>query len=492
MKNLKIFILLFLFTIAACDTLDQVPVSIIDQTNFYKTASDAEAAILGVYANLRWFVSNNYIIPNSVRSDEGLAVRGGNWTRDERFQTRPVDGHVRDTWTACYATIGRANDVLDNVPIINDPNLTTEQRNKILGEAHFIRGFLHYHLVIRYGEIPYVTEAFNSPDQEYQPSREEVSTVYEKIIDDLLMAKELMPADPSVKVRANKWAAAAMLAKVYLQRNDSGDRALALAEINEVINSNGYRLVPAENYSDLFNPEQQRTVESIFELSFGPAGLADAAFDREMVASQNFRIGPETKLINAYKADSTLVVNSGKEEVRMAAALEHYYPVLDEEGNCILTCDPTDFPKNEYFVDKYTKDDWKKIVDRATLHPNVILLRLADLLLLKAEILNEQDDFDGAKLLLDQIRDRVNLPPSTATNKDELRLAIEDERYVELAFEGHRYWDLIRTGRATEVISNVDESGNIYAPTPEELLWPIPQADIDQNPNLLPQNPGYF
>jgi hypothetical protein len=483
MKNLKNIFIAMILTITACDTLDQVPVSIISEANFYKTGSDAEAAILGVYDNLQWFVSNNYIIPMSARGDETDVIRGGNWTRDESFTSTANDGHIENTWRFIYSTIGRANDVLANVPNINDGNFSEADKNKILGEAYFVRGFLHFHLVIRYGAVPYVMEAFNSPNQEYQPARDDVATVYTNIIEDLKMAKQLIPADPSVKIRANKWAAAGMLAKVYMQRNSSGDKDLALVEINEVLNSQGYSLVPTANYQDMFLPGKQQTVESIFELSFGPAGLDDAAYDNEFISTQNFRLQPEMKIINAFKADSVLVVESGKEEVRMAAALEFYYPVFNESGTCILACNP----RNEYFIDKYTKDDWKKTSDRAQLHPNVVLLRLADLILLKAEILNEKDDLPGATELLNQIRDRVNLPPTTAATKEDMRLAIENERYLELAFEGHRYWDLIRTNRAIDVINNKGQ----FKPTQEKLLWPIPQADIDQNPNLLPQNPSY-
>jgi hypothetical protein len=484
MKIFKTILFGALLTVAACDPLEQVPVSIIAESNFYQTASDAEAAILGVYDNLQWYVSNNHIIPVSARADEADVVRGGNWGRDERFESTPNDGHIRDTWTAIYSGIGRANDVIRNVPNISDPSFTEAQRDRIMGEAYFVRGFLHFMLVLRYGRIPYVTEAFISPNQEYQPTRDEIPVVYENIIEDLQQAKSLMPVDPDTKVRATKWAAAGILAKVYLQRNEPGDRELALEQINEVLNSNDYSLVPGENYSNLFTPGNQQTSETIFEVSFSPAGLEGTSYDREFVPSQNFRLQPEMSIIQAFKEDSALVASTGGEVVRMEAALEHYYPVLDENGNCILTCQV----RNQYFIDKYTLDDWTKLLDRAQLHSNVIILRLADLILLKAEILNEQDDLAGATSLLNQIRDRVNLPPTTANTKDELRLAIERERWLELAFEGHRYWDLIRTGRAMDVISN---KGQFSPPSAERLLWPIPQADIDQNPNLLPQNPGY-
>jgi hypothetical protein len=123
---------------------------------------------------------------------------------------------------------------------------------------------------------------------------------------------------------------------------------------------------------------------------------------------------------------------------------------------------------------------------------NYIFLRLADIILLKAEALNELGDVSGAAELVNQIRSRVSLPNTTASSQADMRLAIEKERRLELAFEGHRWYDLKRTGRAIEVINNaIDEDGNkLYNLTENRLLWPIPQAELDKNQNLT-QNPGY-
>ena len=120
-------------------------------------------------------------------------------------------------------------------------------------------------------------------------------------------------------------------------------------------------------------------------------------------------------------------------------------------------------------------------------------MRLADILLLKAEALNETGDVAGAAALVNQIRTRVNLPNTTASNQAAMRLAIEKERRLELAFEGHRWYDLKRTGRVIEVINNAkDQSGqNLgYQLTQNRLLWPIPQAEMDKNAYLV-QNAGY-
>ncbi|HSF89827.1 MAG TPA: RagB/SusD family nutrient uptake outer membrane protein, partial [Saprospiraceae bacterium] len=124
---------------------------------------------------------------------------------------------------------------------------------------------------------------------------------------------------------------------------------------------------------------------------------------------------------------------------------------------------------------------------------NYIFIRLADILLLKAEALNEAGDVSGAAAIVDQIRDRVDLNPTTANTQAAMRLAIEKERRLELAYEGVRWYDLKRTGRAIEVMSaakGADGNPIGYMLTPERLLWPIPQAELDKNANLT-QNPGY-
>ena len=124
---------------------------------------------------------------------------------------------------------------------------------------------------------------------------------------------------------------------------------------------------------------------------------------------------------------------------------------------------------------------------------NYIFIRLADILLLKAEALNESGDVSGAAAIVNQIRERVNLNPTTANSQATMRLAIEKERRLELAYEGVRWYDLKRTGRAIEVMSaTIGADGNPigYALTTERLLWPIPQAELDKNANLT-QNAGY-
>ena len=147
----------------------------------------------------------------------------------------------------------------------------------------------------------------------------------------------------------------------------------------------------------------------------------------------------------------------------------------------------THWPQTQYpFINKYR-------IYTSPSPQNYIFIRLADILLLKAEALNETCDLAGAAALVNQIRTRVKLANTTASTKDAMKLAIEKERRLELAFEGIRWFDLKRTGRAIDVMSNTigaDGQKIGYSLTTEKLLWPIPQAELDKNTKLV-QNPGY-
>jgi starch-binding outer membrane protein, SusD/RagB family len=145
------------------------------------------------------------------------------------------------------------------------------------------------------------------------------------------------------------------------------------------------------------------------------------------------------------------------------------------------------WPANNYpFINK-----WRKFTEGND--QNYIFIRLADIMLLKAEALNELGDVAGAAALVNQIRNRVNLPNTTAASQDDMRLAIEKERRLELAFEAQRWFDLKRNGRAIEVINNAtgEDGSNLgYNLTESRLIWPIPQEELDKNAQLV-QNPGY-
>lgn len=455
----KIFILSFsalLGFATSCESVLEVePVSDILADNFYSNAAGAEAALMNAYNYVQNPVTQNFIIVPGIVSDEAIMTRGGNFTRHHNFVPTPVQGNVGDTWRELYFAIQASNDVLENVPTINDPSLNADQ---IMGEAYFLRGMVFFYLTRYYGKIPLVTEASKSANQDFNVPRNEVEEVFEQIISDLTTAEDLLDAESQNRARASKGAARAMLAKVYLYRNAPGDLELALTETEEVMADAQYQLVPGTDYASLYTVGEQNTSETIFEISYRPnTSVENQNLDRETVPfpNNNPRMAPTEKIIEAF--------NQNPEDLRLPASLGE----ID----------------GRVYIKKYQNAPAEDVA-RGLQANNVIILRLADVVLMRAEILNELGRTSEAIPFLNQIRERAGLEPTTASSQDDVRLAIENERFLELAFEGQRWFDLVRTGRAQEVIGE-----RLF--DPDRILWPVPGRDIDLNPNLLPQNPSY-
>ncbi len=463
----------------SCDVLDQRPISQIASENFFQSATDAEAATVACYHGIMVPYANNVIIPNIVLADEGWAIRGGNWTRTQNFEVTATDGHVQDFWRDMYDALHRTNDVIEHTPTINDPSL---QENRIMGEGYFLRGFILYHLTMRYGDVPMPLETSKSVDQILSMTRSTRTEILNQSINDLSLASELLPDNPQNKIRATKAAARAMLAKVLMMRNNSGDLDQALEQLDAILQTGGYQLLSSSNYHDMFENFRQESIESIWEISYGPTseqawghGLDWEAMPVARPIANAMRLAPDPNLVEKFLENPN--------DIRI-------------ESNVRFFDNPSITNQTNYYIAKYQAAPLDEPRIRT---PNIIVLRLADVILMRAEILNELGQQQEALEALNMIRERAQLVPSMATSQDELRLAIEDERYLELAFEGNRYYDLVRTGKAMEVINNYNgfnfdtntESPRGVPLGQERLIWPIPARDLDLNPNLLPQNPGW-
>ncbi|WP_266368866.1 RagB/SusD family nutrient uptake outer membrane protein [Tellurirhabdus rosea] len=455
MKTIKRLTLAAAFlSLTACDSmLEMSPISQIVAQNFWQTAGDAEAGLMNMYNFLQAPVTQNVIIVPSVMGDDGRAVSGGNFTRHEAFTVQPGQGNVSDFWRDYYFAVHAANDVLANVPAINDPALA---KDRVLGEAYFGRALAFFHLTRLYGKIPLPLQPSKSSAQDFQLKRSEVADVYRQIIADLLEAEKLLPVQHTNRARAAKGAARGWLAKVYLQRGAQGDFDLALKECEEVMADSQYRLVAGASYADLFAAGRQNTPETLFEISYRPSTAVEGhGLDRETVpfSGSAYRLAPENKLMQAFAAST----GDGRAAISVATFNNRNYTRKYEQGPPTTT-------------------------NRGTQTSNVVLLRLADIVLLRAECLNELGRTAEAIPFLNQIRTRAGLAPTTATTQAALRLAIENERYLELCLEGHRWYDLVRWNKAVGTIPGLTN--------PDFILWPVPTREIDLNPNL-DQNKGY-
>ncbi|PZP52351.1 MAG: RagB/SusD family nutrient uptake outer membrane protein [Pseudopedobacter saltans] len=463
--------------ISSCNKfLDKSPVSDLTTENFYKTVNDAESGLVGAYNGLgdQYYIWD-FISNSDARSDNAYA--GGDNPDNfqiDNFTVTATNGNVSRDWSGLYTQIGKANAVIDNVPNISDALFSDPNRKEqIISEAKFLRAFHYYNLVTTYGKLPLVT----SLTQDYYPSRSEVNDVYTQIISDLKDADQYLadPGKESETGRATKGAAEALLAKVYAQM---GDYVNCLDYCNKVLSWN-YSLV--SNYDYLFDGNHENSSESIFEIqhmagtfgSYGPNMMLPASITGEAWVKFNT---PTQDLVKAMRSEG--------DSIRLHSSI-----VFDNTSNL-----PSPYTAAENpipYVYKYRNPNgWSS-------PNNEIMIRLADIILLKAEALNSStvNRSSEAIPLINQIRTRVNLPAVSPSTQSDIKVAILKERRFELAFEGQRWNDLLRAGSDYTIQlmnSQVKGDGSSlnYSVNNNKLIFPVPQSERNKNPNL-DQNAGY-
>lgn len=475
---------------ASCeDFLDKPPQGALTQSNFPKSANDALLATNAVYNTLRNSNYNEGLFPIlDIMSDD--ARKGSNPDDQaasiglfEIFGHTETEWVIGSWWNTLYLGVKRANVVTEKLPEI-EMDETLKQR--YIGEAKFLRALFYFDLVRAWGDVPLYTTT--QPDMSM--GRSPAADVYNQILADLADAISVLPEKSEYSGndigRATKGAAKALLAKVYLFLHDyENAEKYAL----EVINSHQYDLEPL--FSDAFSTLNEHGIESVFEVgAVGQEGIENGGNQYANVqgvrGTPNRGWGfnrPSLDLINSFEAN----------DPRKDATVIFLGEVLD--GVTILgdgkTPDETyDSQGNLIEIECYNQKVWTpgKTVPPSFGH-NRRIIRFADVLLIAAEALNENNKSDIALPYLNRVRQRARqgndaiLPDITITDKDQLRDIILNERRHELALESQRFWDLVRTGKATQVLGPLG-----YITGKHELL-PIPQAELDLTGNKWPQNP---
>jgi len=445
---------------------------------FYKSASEVEAALAGVYADFKnEYYQLDYFVNGDAQSDDAYA--GGDNPANFQIDDYRIDAinlNVSRDWAYLYSTVGKANAVINNTQAVNDPALSAQRKAEIIGEASFIRAFMYFQLVQLWGDVPLqLTEvrtiSADKLDDIYPiifPARTPKEEIYRQIIADLKVALAGVRVTAPHKGFITKGAVNTMLAKVYATQEPHDWNKVN--QYCDAVIAGGYTLLP--DYDKLWNNSQENSPEAIFEINYN-GGITDGNWGTKI-----FR-GLDWKKFNLPSNDLARAFDAEGDTKRKNSSIIF----LDVTGKW---SDPH-WPQTKYpFINKY-----RTFTEGS--NQNYIFYRLADVLLLKAEALNELGDLAGAAELVNQIRTRVSLPNTTAATQADMRLAIEKERRLELAFEGHRWYDLKRTGRAIAVMNAVTGANNEnlgYDLNEQRLLWPIPQAELDKNSKLT-QNPGY-
>ena len=384
----------------------------------------------------------------------------------------PSSPSTLEIFRANYEGINRANRAISIIPTLDkaDANI----RERLVGEAKFLRAFMYFTLVKAYGGVPVIDHVPNPASEEdrlMQLTRKTPAEVYAFIEKDLTEAAAVLPLKSAYSVsekgRASQGAAYALLAKVNLYQKNWQ---------NVVDNCNlvtGYSLVA--NYASMFRLAGENDAESIFEIqgtgTVPIKGIAGYSNIQGARGAGGWGWGfntPSQSLLNAYEAN----------DVRKNATIIFAGTTL-YDGRVVPTTVENPMYNYKAYSSSFT-DAWET-------DTNIKYLRFAEVVLMKAEALNELGQTADAIVLLNQIRNRAELANTTAISQSDLRTAIWKERRVEMAFEHDRFFDLVRTGQAAAAFTI---HGKNFV-TGKHEVFPLPQAFIDEAGGLSTQNPGY-
>jgi len=454
---------------SACkkDFLDKKPFNQVTGDVAFVDLAGAEKLLAGAYGSMYndahiW----DFMINGDVSADN--AYSGGdnaNINDLDLFKSISTNEIVERDWKGFYSNIKDANEVLENVPNIKDPELDKgDRRNQILGEASGLRAYYYFHLVRLWGPVPLVLKSATNL-AEMQAPKSSVDQVYAQIIKDLEFALANTRTTAPHKGIITKGVANALLAKVYATKpNPDWNKVNQYADAT--ING-GYSLFGS--FDGLFSGANKNNSEAIWEMQYdgwgGPQGRGNWMPGVLIGSGWKRFCTPTNDLVKAFEDEGDVIRKNSSITFKNVAT----------EGWADIYWSKNNYP----FINKYRLDD----------KTDTYILRLADIILLKAEALNEisAGGWAQSKALVDQIRGRVNLLGTPAANQADMRLAIEKERRLELAFEGHRWFDLIRTNRAVAVMNAQKDGAGAslnYNITNANLQLPIPQKEIDRNPNI--------
>lgn len=495
MKKTDFLTLFLCLSLSACqkEFLEKKPLVGITEENFYRTEADAVAAVNAAYATLqfqlspaghfRWFWGD-------IMSDD--AIKGGSGDNDvnvllqlETFKGQANTDLLESEWGANYEGIYRANVVLEKVPpIVMDEAL----KARILGEARFIRAWNFYNLVTMFGGVPLADHVL--APSEYNLPRASADEVWNLVEQDLLEASRVLwrrseyPAEDLGRI--TQGAAQALLVKTYLWRQKWAE-AKALAET--IVQSGEYQLVA--DYADIFPEYGENNSESVFEIQYmnasggnwGKNNANEGSFTnvfqraRGQFAGYGFNIPTQDFVDEFFK--------EGFEDPRLKSTVFRIGEPMGDRG--VFTIEATGGAPYAYYPKKYFNN---KSEDAPFGDPNPNggsndrVIRYADVLLMHAEAAWHVGDENAARASLNLVRARVDIPAVTASGQALLD-AIYRERRLELGLEAHRFFDLVRTGRAVPVLGPLGFVGGIHE------LFPIPQSQIQATNGALVQNPGY-
>lgn len=495
-RNISFLIITALvsFGFYACrNLLDEDPRDQVFIENFFQTENDAIAAVNSIYAVLNSTSSaptfggvyhSSYWVVSGLASDEMENRLAGAPDLDqlETFSFRPVNSYIYDFWRNAFKGISNANFAIEGIPLVK---MDEAKKNRLLGEAQFLRSLLYFDLVRMFGSVPLVL----SLEAELTPARTPADQVYARIIEGLEFAAQNLPESYPAGDglgRATRGAANALLAKVHLTR---GNWQQSISYCEAVMNSGRYGLW--DDFAEAFRLANENGKESIFNIGFGTANNSISFWE---VGQFNVRLLPRAL------SGQIPGVNAQGWQVATQHLYDSYNPQDRRRAVSFLTTiQNTDGTTTS--VEPHIQKYWDRIAEPAAGNTDndFPYLRYPDILLMYAEALNELNNGPTAEAYqaVNSVRRRARfdgsqelpiLPDLQGLSYQQFKDALLQERRWEFVAEGQRWFDLVRFGKLQDLVP-LAKAG--VQPQDYHNLFPVPQEEIDLNPNLLPQNDGY-
>lgn len=425
--------------------LDVQPKEFISDAATIVDRSSAETAVRGIYSALAdgsyygtSFQSIGYLSGDNI-------VWTGSQSQVQEFINKKVNADnatISSAWISIYRTINRANNVIDKVPAVKDAQLTDALRNQYIGEAYFVRALAYFDLARTWGGVPIITKPTINPTDNSGIKRSSVAETYAQVLKDLETAEPLLPATTD-RYRATRKTVWALRARYHLYQKEW----VKAEEYADKIISDAANYKLAKPFSTFFANDARGTTESIFEIFYNG-----------------------TTEVNGHRGQWQPQTNGGTRQWAPNDALVALLnnPAVGGTRSALVAKDN----QNRWYGNLYYRNPASD--------PSYVL-RIAEVVLIRAEARAQQDKLALGLADLNLIRDRAGIATSTAATKNDLLLAIENERRVEFALEPHRWYDIVRTGRAP-VVFNLSDANRYVLPIPVQQLL---------SDKALEQNPGY-
>lgn len=507
----KIIVIAIAFSLAGCSKsfTEKSSLTQIAKENFWKSEQDAQLAINGIYDALQ----DRSLYSGNLNATAGITMFdcfGDNlynnykWEGPGNFMIgiiTPSDGMFSALWASSYKGIGRANAALENIQNMSTDLISQDKKEALFGQALFLRALFYFNLAVYFQDVPLITKV-QTLEEAYVP-KNTYQEVNAQIIQDLKDAINKLPVSyPSEQYGyATKGAALGLLARVSLYNKDYQgvlDATSALLSLGYTLNA---------NYGQLFTEQGESSKEVIFSVRFNQdVSNNGELFSGTFLGNPAVDKLPMPNMVNDYYCTDGKPITASplynaatpkaNRDPRLSASV--YF-----KNDTFLVDTKAKFAGNvptKYGLRKYIRNTSVSASGIAAYNPggqDFYIIRYADVLLMRAEALIELNQLPEAYTLIDQVRQRVNMPSvetaeGASLSQSQLRDVVRHERRVELAFEGLRYFDLKRWGDVQNAFlrakaDNVSGYAPIYLPGKSEV-FPIPLGELNVNSNLV-QNP---